>query len=123
MNYQNEGANLCNMTKALGSIINCKIVGLNVVLQNFVLDMQCRKPINIIHMKKNLQNLLIVFINQAQVEKYNCVMWFKACQDSRMVSFKLNMRMKIILDLCSYLDYSTFEISSIFLRIFLNIEI
>ncbi len=54
MRYQNEGANLCNMTKALGSIINCKIVGLNVVLQNFVLDMQCRKPINITHMKKKL---------------------------------------------------------------------
>lgn len=92
MRYQNEGANLCNMTKALGSIINCK-------------------------------NLLVVFIKQAQVEKYNCLMWCKACQDSRMESFKLNMQMKIILDLCSYLDYTTFEISSIFLCIFLNIEI
>lgn len=106
------------MTKALGSIINCKIVGLNVVLQNFVLDMQCRKPINIIHMKKKLQNLLIVFIKQAQVEKYNCVMWFKACQDSRMVSFKLNMRMKIILDLCSYLDYSTLKLIQFLKNIF-----
>jgi hypothetical protein len=121
MHYQNEGANLCNMTKALGSIISCKRVGLNVVLQNFVLDMQCWNPINITHMKK----ILVVFIKQAQVEIYNCAMLCKACQDPRMKSFKLNMWMKImlILDLCSYLDYSTFEISSIFLCIFLNIEI
>jgi hypothetical protein len=54
------------MTKALGSIINCKIVGLNVVHQNFVLDMQCRKPINTTH-KKMVQKF-IVFIKQAQVE-------------------------------------------------------
>jgi hypothetical protein len=49
---------VCNMTKALGSIINCKIVGLNVVLQNFVLDTQCWKPINITHMKKKLQKFI-----------------------------------------------------------------
>jgi hypothetical protein len=58
MRYQNEGANLCKMTKALGSIINCKRVGLNVVLQNFVLDMQCWNPINITHMKKILQKII-----------------------------------------------------------------
>lgn len=73
--------------------------------------------------KENYKILLVVFKKQAQVEKYNCAMWRKACQDSRMKSFKLNMWIEIILDLSSYLHYSIFEISSIFLCIFLNIEI
>jgi hypothetical protein len=41
--------------------------------------------------KENYKILLVVFKKQAQVEKYNCAMWRKACQDSRMKSFKLNM--------------------------------